>query len=364
MRILIVAGDDEAAGLAEALRTGGHDVWTASTDAEALGVRAERGLDLAIVSAAQQGDGPIASIRALQITTPRPYVLLLHPSLSDEYIVRALEAGADADLKSPLTPKYLAARLGAVERRSTLPPQSAAMPSFGGLLPAALRPPNGSLRVMPSALESTVRSVTWITAAEQMASAASKFLTLPVGWDVLPGTPPAASIGACIVLLDAQQQLEMRIAMAADAASARALAVHLFGVEGEDLALDVMTELANILMGTLKTAFSGENLSFTGGLPMEIPVEEVLRPAMPFKFQEAVVFTIADARLVVHLGLRSRANEFLPTARLREGMVVAKDVFSARGMLLLDGGTRLSSHMVERLRAALPAQHSVEVIAA
>jgi hypothetical protein len=207
------------------------------------------------------------------------------------------------------------------------------------------------------------RSTTWSTAVSQLESATNKFLTLPVSAQELPDTLPPLAVGASILLLNAEGQLELRIALAADVASSRALAVHLFGPEGEDLAADVMTELANILMGTLKTSFSSESLPFTGGLPEAVPVEQVLRPAMPYKFQESVLFSIADARLIVHLGLRSRANIVVQASRLREGMVVAKDVFNARGMLLLNGGTRLSEHMVERIRVALPAQHQVEVIA-
>lgn len=366
MRVVIVAADDVEAGqLAGALRTGGHDVRTAKDDKSLSPVLAEHAPELAIVSAPQAVDGTIGLVQSLHEAKCRPHVMLLHGGLPDDFVVRALDAGADADLKRPLTPKYLAARLGAVQRRLAVPPPARASlrPVARGTVapvahPATVLPPTSLTPV-----EVAGRSTTWTTAIPQLESAANKFLTLPVSVQELPDSLPPLAVGASILLLNAEGQLELRIAMAADVASARSLAVHLFGPDGEDLAADVMTELANILMGTLKTSFSGETLPFTGGLPEAIPVEQVLRPAMPYKFQESVQFSIAEARLIVHLGLRSRANILVQATRLREGMVVAKDVFNARGMLLLNGGTRLSEHMVERIRLALPAQHNVEVIA-
>jgi CheY-like chemotaxis protein len=371
MRVLVVAASTEASAVAEGLRSGGHDVWMVEDEAQARAVRAERPLDLAIVATSEVSERPLAVIRTLLASGRRPYVLLLHPSLPDDFIVRALEAGADADLKSPLTPQYLAARLGAVERRSALPPTTegplmASLPPADGRarldsrLPGAAR---GSPSLIPGAgpLSSAAGSGTWSTAAEQMADAASRFLALPVGWDSLPASGAAPSVAVGIVLLDAQQHLELRIALGADPSSARALAVHLFGADGEDLGPDVMNELANILMGTLKTSFAGEGLTFTSGLPAEIPAEEVLRPSAPYQAQEALLFTLAEARLVVHIALRARANQLVITLRLEEGMVLAKHVFHPRGMLLVDAGTRLSQHTVERMRASLPGTYRIEV---
>jgi len=373
MRILVVAASTEASAVAEGLRSGGHDVWMVEDETGARAVRAERPVDLAIVATSEVSDQPLSVIRTLLASGRRPYVLLLHPSLPDEFIVRALEAGADADLKSPVTSQYLAARLGAVERRSALPPHAE------GQRPLSLPPADdharvglpsrmpGAARISPSLipgvgpLSGAAGSTTWSTAAEQMADAASRFLALPVGWDSLTASESASSVAVGIVLLDAQQHLELRIALGADPPSARALAVHLFGADGEDLGPDVMNELANILMGTLKTSFAGEGLTFTSGLPIEIPAEEVLRPSAPYQVQEALLFTLAEARLVVHIALRARANQLVVTSGLREGMVLAKHVFHPRGMLLVDAGTRLSQHTVERMMATLPGQYRIEV---
>jgi CheY-like chemotaxis protein len=367
MRILVVATSAEASEVAEGLRSGGHDVWMVADEAEARTVRAGRPIDLAIVATSAASEHPLTVIRSLLTSGRRPYVLLLHPSLPDEFIVRALEAGADADLKSPLTSQYLAARLGAVERRSALPPNAEELSSDGhARLGLPSRPP-GAARISPSLipaagpLSSAAGSTTWGTAAEQMADAASRFLALPVGWDALPASGAAPTVAVGIVLLDAQQHLELRIALGADASSARALAVHLFGADGEDLGPDVMNELANILMGTLKTSFAGEGLTFTSGLPTELAGEEVLRPSAPYQAQEALLFTLAEARLVVHIALRARANQLVVTSGLREGMVLAKHVFHPRGMLLVDAGTRLSQHTVERMQATLPGPYRIEV---
>lgn len=75
------------------------------------------------------------------------------------------------------------------------------------------------------------------------------------------------------------------------------------------------------------------------------------------------MFMAGDARLVVFAGLRSRANVLVCPPDLREGMVLAKDVLNARGVLLLQGSTRLSATMVERLQGNLTPKHEIEVIA-
>ncbi len=79
---------------------------------------------------------------------------------------------------------------------------------------------------------------------------------------------------------------------------------------------------------------------------------------------DAFAVTVEGSRLAIHLGLRSKANSVVAVGTLGEGMVLAKDVFNPRGMLLLTAGTRLSQTMVDKLQSMLSPKHTIEVSAA
>ena len=77
--------------------------------------------------------------------------------------------------------------------------------------------------------------------------------------------------------------------------------------------------------------------------------------------QELFALIVQGKTLLVRVGIRSRRNVLLVPGRLKEGMVLAKDLFNARGILLTRAGTRLSSTMVERLQSTLPNKQPIEV---
>jgi DNA-binding response OmpR family regulator len=362
MRVVVAVPEEpEGTQLTNVFRHGGHDVRTGKDEVETLAAVTQQPTDLVVLGAGF-GESLLSTVKRIGELAPAPYVLVLHNSMADEALARLLEAGADGDLRRPLHPKVFHARVAAVQRRVATKAHPPAAPAPAVHAPAA--PPAAHAPAKPlTPIEVAGRSATWSGAMRQLEVAAGKFLTLQVTAEEATAAPANLAVGASIVLLNAESQLELRIALAADVPSARSLAVHLFGDDGADMAGDVMTELANILMGTLKTSLSAENLPFTGGLPVLVPVEDVVRPPLPYKLQETVELRIVDARVYLHLGLRSRANVMLTPGALKEGHVLAKDVFNARGMLLINGGTRLSETMIERLRAAASPQQQVEVIA-
>jgi hypothetical protein len=82
-----------------------------------------------------------------------------------------------------------------------------------------------------------------------------------------------------------------------------------------------------------------------------------------YRQQDTFSLVMGDAQLVVHVGLRSRANILVTPGVLIEGMVTAKAVHNARGVLMAAGGTRLSSHMIGQLRTLLAPTQKIEVTA-
>ncbi|MBS2025945.1 MAG: hypothetical protein JST92_26400, partial [Deltaproteobacteria bacterium] len=149
--------------------------------------------------------------------------------------------------------------------------------------------------------------------------------------------------------------------VATNETSARALAVHLFGEAGPELEADMIGEVANICMGTIKQSFSREALAFTSGLPEAIESPKFpLYTASCFR-QEAFSLVVNGARLAMRIGVSSRRNVLVTLAQLHEGMVLAKDLYNVKGMLLLASGTRLSTTAVERLSLALQPKQMIEV---
>jgi hypothetical protein len=146
-----------------------------------------------------------------------------------------------------------------------------------------------------------------------------------------------------------------------DTLSARSLAVQVFGEDSSDLEADMLGELANMSMGALKASFNREAISFTGGLPEAIHRDELPQFSANCAYLETFTLAVADAHIVVRIGILSKKNESVKASSLCEGMVLAKNVFNANGMLLLSAGTRLSSTAIQRLRQSLDKTQSVEV---
>ena len=126
----------------------------------------------------------------------------------------------------------------------------------------------------------------------------------------------------------------------------------------------MLGEFANISIGALKTSFGEASLAFTTGLPESVPPQKFSEFAGSCRLQRNFALVMANARVLVRLGVRSKKNLTVAAMSLREGMVVAKDILNGKGALLLRAGTRLSETTVENLRHALGPKSPIEVAAA
>ena len=66
-------------------------------------------------------------------------------------------------------------------------------------------------------------------------------------------------------------------------------------------------------------------------------------------------------RMRVSIGVRSRKNIRIPVTKLREGMVLAKDLLTTKGILLMKAGTRFSATQTQRVISMLGEADVVEV---
>ncbi len=376
---VILAGRSpgELEPFAESLRDDGHTVRVAA-DHVVVEACIEDRPGLVVLDAPQQGDSVQALVHRLrEVGGGAPFLLflLVGGEVDEELLLRAYEAGIDGDLRRPFSFAYFSARVASAARIARRPePGAVTGPGSKGAALAA-RPAAAPARTIAvagmadraameseNALAAVSASATWRSANESFRKTASGFLGLPASI-VADGGAPAPSLGCAISLTHPIQQLELRLAVGVDVRSARRLAVHLFGEEGDGLMGDMLNEVANLFMGSLKTSFSAEQTFFTAGLPETISGDYVTRPPCTYKRQETIVLAIEDSRLTIYIGIRSKANQFLGAGGLREGMVVAKDVFNLRGLMLVNGGTRLSLNMVEKLRHLLAPKQLIEVTA-
>jgi hypothetical protein len=298
--------------------------------------------------------GIAENLREHHLLEPSQIQLVTGP-LDEADGIHAFESGIDSILPWGCDAEYLAARIASVVRVLERCERKLGAPPFK---PGGENGANLPLRLI-------FRSKAWRTAPETLRVIVGQFLgqaatNASIGFDAAPQIEKAASIP----LMSSVHGVQIRIAIGADNKSALALAGKLFGPDAKDLVDDMFGEVANVVMGAMKNHFSAEQLAFTGGLPLALPPKELTASATPFAHRHLFAFDIGGARLTMHLGMESKPSAAVTVIELREGMVIARDILNDRGTLLLKGGTRLSSTMVNKLVDLLPPLTSVPVMAA
>jgi hypothetical protein len=298
--------------------------------------------------------GVAENLRVNHILEPSQIQLVTGP-LDEADGIHAFESGIDSILPWGCDAEYLAARISAVGRVLERCDRKVNAPPF--------KPGGDGVADLP--LRMICRTNAWRTAPEKLREIVGQFLgqaatNASIGFDAAPPIEKAASIA----LTNGSHGVQIRIAIGADEKSALSLAGKLFGPDAKDLLDDMLGEVANVVMGAMKNHFSAEQLPFTGGLPTPLAPREVIAPATPFAHRHLFAFDIGGARLTMHLGMQTRPPSSVTVAELREGMVIARDLVNERGMLLLKGGTRLSTTMINKLTDLLPEKMQVAVTAA
>jgi len=113
---------------------------------------------------------------------------------------------------------------------------------------------------------------------------------------------------------------------------------------------DVLREMANAAGGAVKRALLPEGIVLTTGIPSGGDAD-----AAPSTTTVRALNLDAEggAELTIVADVRCRRSCVVPTRTLCEGMVIIDDLRNAAGVLLLPGGTRLTSTTAERLRRIL-----------
>jgi CheY-like chemotaxis protein len=196
--------------------------------------------------------------------------------------------------------------------------------------------------------------------AEDLGQLLGQTLGLAEGW--MPELEDKPS-GATIPMSLATEQSEVRVSIVVDAESLRAMAGLLLGDANAPRAAldDIVREMTNTAGGAVKRAAMSEDVTLTTGLPAD-------DCAVPQQGETSRCWVASLAEPKVRIGIvgevRRRENQRVAAAALREGMVVAADLFSDSGALVVRAGTRLSATTAQRVAAILGQRFVVEVACA
>ena len=158
-----------------------------------------------------------------------------------------------------------------------------------------------------------------------------------------------------------ESSLELRLVIAMEQRVVLELATSLFGPD-PDAALveDTVAELANLTMGGVKASLAEDGVTLTSGLPQ--PLAFPLAPTAGALSRREHMLTAPDgARLSISVEVTRCPTRRARAFELTEGMILAAPVTNVGGMMLVPGGTRLTSGAIEKIARTLPDQH-IEVL--
>lgn len=307
------------------------------------------------------------------------YVIYVTASKGPEALKSAFAAGADDFMEKPISKDELVARLRAADRivqletrlrakvrelESALRRLEAAATMAGGTTVAKvsmLAPPNPTSTddefLVPRDL---AEKGAWKRMEPTVRTALGDFLqrsfdAAPVPNDFRP------TIAKSITLTSVALVMELRVTLEIEPASANAIAEGLFGPEPDEaLVDDTLAEVANLVMGGIKSSFAEDGVTLTSGLP--VGVVPNARLDNPLFLRERLFACPDGTRVALALQLARCPTKRVRSFELSEGMIFAANVVNGAGMLLVPAGVRLSTATIDRVSKSLPDQ-AFEVIA-
>jgi len=291
-------------------------------------------------------------LRSRLVLEPAQLQLVAGP-LDDEDTAQVFDAGFDAIVPWGTSDAALVSRVAAAERLLDRCERKPDAESFhvgdedGAALPQRL----------------ITRSNAWRGATESLREIVGGFFSHPTRMsEIGADEEPPIDRAAVNFLTSSAHGVQIRIGVGVEEASGTILTAKFVGHDGDHLVDDMLTELANTLTGALKKQFGLELLPFTAGIPVLLAPRELTRPTTLFVHRHRVIFEVGRGRLLLQLGMTSKALFSVGVENLAEGLILAQDLHGARGELLLRRGTRLSRSMIHKLADRLPARTRLQVM--
>lgn len=293
-----------------------------------LDIEHARECDVLMVEPSVLGSDPVAALATIKKARPAPLVIGVMERIAPSLLAGLLRNGMDDFVRAPCHPDELRVRL----RDAT-----------------------------PHAHESSRPGP---TAMQRLPEVLCGDMSVLVGSEVAASMPPtigADVVGATVTLTqpDGQMLRTVRLEMARPTAVSLVGAV--LGSEPDREAVDdFLKELANLSGGALKRLLLDESTTFTLGLPEVLTTSTCAVDDVDGHF--GLVTRFGPMRCIVTM--RRTRLVALPLHALREGLVLARELRAANGMLLLGAGVRLTSNAIAGLQRALDRGAQVEVVGA
>ena len=369
-RVLVVEHDEaEATLLVRSLADAGYTNLVLCRDVKsAIAEIVESPPRLVITELELDGESGTELTRFIrqQESSVHAYVIALTPSGSDAVVGSCFEAGFDDFIEKPFRGRTVIARMHAGERilelETTLRARShdldtalrrIEIATTQRSLSHAAEPISSSPASGATPLDALLGTATWLGVEHLLTAAMTDFFQLPFG-PVAAQEPSNEPFVAEIALSEPSKQLELGLSVVVETDATKQLGVHLLGDDDLEGAQALVLEVANILMGTLKTAFTAHEMTFTGGIPSTEPFAQLRGTFEAAANRHRMAIGTSGTNLELWLRVKAKRNTTVLGRHLHEGLVVCEDVHDLHGVVLVKGGSRLTHTVVERIARLLP----------
>ena len=352
MRVLVVDGSGQDRELTSRhLQSAGHQVMVAGGAKAALAAMERELPEVLVLDAQLQGMTSLQLVQRMRTRehASRVYSVLVSSKPSISELTSSIAAGADDYMRKPLHRDELIIRVGALDRIRAW--TSKIFESTGGRCVDLAEKTRWERLQAWQHVDGPIRSDVAELLGQSLAPMAAD--------DVLGGCVLCAQMALTL----AAEQTEVRLTVGVEASVASKLAALCLGDADapEDSVRDVLRELANTAGGAFVRAAVQEGVSLTHGLPVDVSPASFAHPRSGVLQRFVLVTRDASVRIHVELEILSKALRRVSVGQLVEGMVLARDLHTDAGAMLVPGGTRLTGVQIERLGRILSTRVTFDV---
>lgn len=256
-----------------------------------------------------------------------PFVVVMSVLSIPSARAHAIEAGADGFLAKPFAPSALARLLSAGRTQS-------------------------KVAIAPVARSHAItRLAAWSALQEATRAVIEETLNAPVS--VASGAVEGDAVGYAVAcsMTDAEHQLELTVLLTASSSSVGEVGRLMLDDAAMDVGQAAMGDLSDIVAGRMKSHFMGEGYTFH--LAIYAEADEAKRAALQsLSVASSSVALVASgsAALSVRFFVRPNGVVEISGEELFEGILLAADLVTDLGALLLPAGTRLTTSAIKRVR--------------
>ncbi len=348
MQVLIIDGTSQDRDLAARyLQPAGHEVACVPDLKGAMAMVDRKIPDVVVLDWALSGSAAFLQRLRRSEASTRPYVLAVSSRPNAADLTAAVAAGADDFMRKPLVRDELVIRVGALDRI-----RAWAAKVFGG---------GASIDLSSTDIS---RLQAWLAADISISKDIGELIGQPI--TTTTGVDAGASdnvLGAHIPLTLPAEQTEVRLTVGVDASSLAQLGALILGdaAAPEDALRDVLREFANTAGGGFVRAAAREGVSLTCGLPCDVTAGALNHCKSTAQRRFTVTAADGSFRVTFELEVLAKALRRVNVGQLVEGMVLARDLHTDAGALLVPAGTRLTSSQIERMTRVVSARVTFDV---